>query len=332
MAWNRKTAWIASRTGLLPRNEKLTLEMPPETSAPGRFSLIQRVASMKSWPYVACSSMPVATANTLGSKMMSLGREADLVGQDPVGPLADRLAALEVVGLAVLVEGHHDHGRAVLAAQPGLLDELLLALLHRDRVDDRLALEALQAGLDDLPLGGVDHHRHPADVGLARDQLEEPVHRGDAVDHALVHVDVDDLRAVVDLLGGHRQRGVVVAVLDQLAEPGRAGDVGALADVDEQAVGVDRERLEAGEPHRGGRLGRHPRLGALDRGRDRRDVLRGGAAAAAEQVDQRRDAANSPSTAAIWSGVSSYSPNSLGSPALGWAETKQSAIRASSAT
>ena len=71
IAWKRKTAWIASRTGLLPRNEKLTLEMPPETSAPGRFCLIQRVASMKSRPYVACSSMPVATANTLGSKMMS---------------------------------------------------------------------------------------------------------------------------------------------------------------------------------------------------------------------------------------------------------------------
>ena len=50
MAWNRNTAWIASRTGLLPRNEKLTLEMPPETFAPGRFCLIQRVASMKSRP------------------------------------------------------------------------------------------------------------------------------------------------------------------------------------------------------------------------------------------------------------------------------------------
>ena len=35
---------------------------------------------------------------------------------------------------------------------------------------------------------------------------------------------------------GDRQRGVVVAVLDQLAEPGRAGDVGALADVDEQRL------------------------------------------------------------------------------------------------
>ena len=53
-----------------------------------------------------------------------LGREADLVDQDPVGALADLLAALEVVGLALLVEGHHDRGGAVLAAQPGLLAEL----------------------------------------------------------------------------------------------------------------------------------------------------------------------------------------------------------------
>ena len=50
IAWNRKTEWIASRTGLLPRKEKDTLEMPPETSAPGRLALIQRVASMKSTP------------------------------------------------------------------------------------------------------------------------------------------------------------------------------------------------------------------------------------------------------------------------------------------
>ena len=43
---------------------------------------------------------------------------------------------------------------------------------------------------------------HPADVGLAGDELEEAVHGRDAVDHALVHVDVDDLRAVLDLLRG----------------------------------------------------------------------------------------------------------------------------------
>ena len=50
MAWNRNTAWIASRTGLLPRKENETFEMPPETSAPGRLFLIQRTASMKSTP------------------------------------------------------------------------------------------------------------------------------------------------------------------------------------------------------------------------------------------------------------------------------------------
>ena len=53
--------------------------------------------------------------------------------------------------------------------------------------------------------------RDARDVGLAGDQLDEAVHRLDAVDHALVHVDVDDLRAGLDLLAGDRERGVVVA-------------------------------------------------------------------------------------------------------------------------
>ena len=48
-----------------------------------------------------------------------LGREADLVDEDPVGPLADDLAALEGVGLALLVERHDDDGGAVLARRGG---------------------------------------------------------------------------------------------------------------------------------------------------------------------------------------------------------------------
>ena len=90
-----------------------------------------------------------------------LGQEAHLLGQDPVGPLADGDAPLERVGLALLVEGH-DHRRGPVALhQRRLADELLLALLHRDRVDDGFALDAFQAGLDDLPLRGVDHHGDP---------------------------------------------------------------------------------------------------------------------------------------------------------------------------
>jgi hypothetical protein len=215
-----------------------------------------------------------------------LGREADLVDQDPVGPLADRLAALEVVGLPVLVEGHHDDRGAVLAAQGRLAAELLLALLHGDRVDDRLALHAAQPGLDDLELGGVDHQRDPADVGLGGDQLDEAVHRRDAVDHPLVHVDVDDLRAALDLLAGHRQRGAVVAVADQVAELRRPGDVGPLADVHEQRLGQDRERLEAGQPAGRDDRGHLPGRVTGDGLGHPADVLRRRAAATAEEVDQ----------------------------------------------
>ena len=215
-----------------------------------------------------------------------LGREADLFGQDPVGAPADLLAALQVVGLTLLVEGHHDDGGAVLAAQPCLADELLLALLHGDRVDDRLALHVLQARLDDLPLGGVDHHRDAADVRLGRDQLGEPVHRGDAVDHALVHVDVDDLRTDLDLLQGDRQRGVVVLGLDQVAEPGGAGDVGALTDVHEQGVVGDVERLQAREPGGHRDLRQLARRLALDDLGDLGDVRRRRSAATTDQVDQ----------------------------------------------
>ncbi len=48
IAWDRNTACIASRTVLLPRKANDTLEIPPDVSAPGRFALIQRTASMKS--------------------------------------------------------------------------------------------------------------------------------------------------------------------------------------------------------------------------------------------------------------------------------------------
>ena len=179
-----------------------------------------------------------------------LGRKAGLLRQQVVGAPADLDAPLERVGLALLVEGHHHHRRAVLPAQARLAQELRLALLHRDRVDDRLALHALEPGLDHAPLRAVDHHRHARDVGLGGDQAEEGGHRLLRVEHRLVHVDVDDLRAVLDLLARHRQRAGVVAGEDQAGEGLRAGDVGALADVDEQRLVVDVERLEAGEAQR----------------------------------------------------------------------------------
>ena len=214
------------------------------------------------------------------------GREADLLRQEFVGSAADRDLPLERVGLAFLVEGHHHHGRAVVTHEFRDLQKGFLALLHRDRVDDRLALHALQAGLDHLELRAIDHHRHAGDVRLGGDEVQVVDHRLLRVDQALVHVDVDDLRAVLDLLARHRQRRWIVAAGDQLAKSRRARNVGALADVDERDFRREHEGLEAAEPH----LRRHRRRAArrlASHGfRDGANVVRRRAAAAADDVDQ----------------------------------------------
>ncbi len=92
---------------------------------------------------------------------------------------------------------------------------------------------ALQARLDHAPLGAVDHHRDPRDVGFGGDALQEGRHRLLAVEQGLVDVDVEDLGAVLDLVARDLDGGVIVAGEDQLLEARGAGDVAALADIDE---------------------------------------------------------------------------------------------------
>ena len=215
-----------------------------------------------------------------------LGREALFLDQNPVGLAADFLAALVGVGLALLVEGHDHHGRAVAAAQARVMAEDLLAFLHGDRVDHGLALHALQAGLDHFPLGAVYHHRDAGDVGLGGDQVQEALHARDRIEHGLVHIDVDDLRAVLDLLARHGQGLVVLLFADQAREHLAARDVGALAHVHEQRFLVDVDRFQARQARLDGHLGHGARGQRRDLVGDGADVVGRGAAAAAGHIDQ----------------------------------------------
>ena len=88
-------------------------------------------------------------AKMLGSKMMSSGRHAGFLDQQLVGALADGDLALDSVRLPLLVERHDHGGRTVATQLTGVLEEDLLAFLEADRVDDALALHALEPGLDD---------------------------------------------------------------------------------------------------------------------------------------------------------------------------------------
>ncbi len=170
----------------------------------------------------------------IGIKDDVFRRETHFLRQQVVGALADFGLARKGIGLALFVESHHNHRRAVTSAQSGLTQKLGLTFLHADRVDHRLALHALQARFDHLPFRGVNHYRHARNIRLAREQIQEAPHGGLGIQHRLVHVDVDHLRAVFHLLACHGQRLIVLFVENQSCEGTRAGDVGALADIDEQ--------------------------------------------------------------------------------------------------
>ena len=218
---------------------------------------------------------------------MSAGSEPDALGEQAVGAFAYGELALRRLGLPLLVEGHDHNGRAVALHQPGLFEKGRLPLLETDGIDHRLARDRAQPGLDGGPVRGIDHHRHARDVRFGRDEVEETRHGGLGVQHPLVHVDVDDLGAVLDLLARDLQRGLVVAGGDQLAEPGRTRDVGALADIDEGAAVVAAlEGLDPREAEPGRARCHDPRRTARDRVCDGGNVRGRGAAAAADQVDQ----------------------------------------------
>ncbi len=165
-----------------------------------------------------------------------LGRIADAF-QQVVSPRADFDLALLRIGLARLVERHDDHRGPVIHAFARMVQKRVLAFLHADGIDDRLARYAFQPGLDHAPFGTVDHHRDPCDIGFRGDQLEEGRHCLFGVQQAFVHVDVDHLRTVFDLFAGDFDGGFVIVRHDQFLEPGRSGHIGAFADVDEPGGG-----------------------------------------------------------------------------------------------
>jgi hypothetical protein len=55
-----------------------------------------------------------------------------------------------------------------------------------------------------------------------------------AVEHSVIHVDIDDLRAAFHLLAADVERLAVFVLQHQLLEFGGTGNIGAFADVNKQ--------------------------------------------------------------------------------------------------
>ena len=164
-----------------------------------------------------------------------VGRDANLAGEQVICPLRDGDLALGCLRLALFVECHdHDRG-AIAPAETRLFEKCVVALFQADGVDDRLALNTSEPGFDHRPFRRIDHDGHTRDIRLGRDQIQKCAHDLVGIEQPLIHVDVDDLRAVGDLLARNVEGSFERALFDQFAELGGARDVGALADVDEAA-------------------------------------------------------------------------------------------------
>ena len=105
-------------------------------------------------------------------------------------------------------------------------------------------LHAFQPGLDHREFRRIDHDGHASDVRLGGHQIEERGHRLFRIEQALVHIDVDDLRTVLDLIARDGERCAVIAGGHELAETSRSRDIRSLADVDEGNFRRQRERFE----------------------------------------------------------------------------------------
>ncbi len=191
--------------------------------------------------------MPVPTVRMLASKITSSGAKPIFFGQQAEGPLGDGHLAVGRDGLPLFIEGHHDGGRSVTADEPRLPQELGLAFLQADRVDDALPCTHLR------PASITDHFElsiisgDAGDFGLGRDQVQEGRHRLFAVEQRLVHIDVEDVGPVGDLVAGDLESRFVVAAADEAGEFFRAGDVRPLADDDEISLGAEGERLQSAQ-------------------------------------------------------------------------------------
>ena len=220
----------------------------------------------------------------IGIENNVFGREIDALRKQGVTARADFHPPLDGRGLPFFVERHDHHGMSQVADRPGLPQKHFFAFLQTDGIGDALALQAFEAGLEHLEARGIHHDRHAADAGFGGQQVQEPPHDRLAVEHALVHVDVDDVGAARHLFARDFQRGGEILVPDMPQENPGAGHIGALADM-QQARGFRfGKRFEPRQPHAPLRFRRLARQGRQDRLPNRFDMRRRGAATAAEYV------------------------------------------------
>ena len=134
----------------------------------------------------------------------------------------------------------------------------------------------------------VDHQGRLGHRRFAGNMSHELLHAVPAVQHRIVHIDVNDAGPVLDLLRRHFESARIVACSNELRKLPGTGHVGALSHIGEVVVfQVNADGFQPADGKSSGASGRNrPRLDTVHGRSYRRNVLRRGSAAASDNVEQ----------------------------------------------
>ncbi len=217
--------------------------------------------------------------------MMSSGAMPYFAGQQIHRALRHRQLALARERLRlqlVLIDRAHNQRRAIRFRQRADALELLFAVFQIDRVDDALALAVRQRQFDRARIGGIDHDRRLDD---ADQLLVEQRNVLDLIAIRALQTDIHDVRAVLHLPARDLDGLFPLLFRDQVLERARPDHVGALAH-DQRPVARRPPPPARCPSNRRDAARRASSRGLLPSTilRDGRDVLVGGAAAAAHNI------------------------------------------------
>ena len=173
------------------------------------------------------------------------GRNTNFLCKDIKGALTDADLVVPGSGLPLLVKRHDNHRGAIRRDSSRLLLKLLLTFLETDRVDDPLSLNALKPRFQYGPLRTINHDRDTRDVGLARYKIEEARHARLTVEQPFVEVNINNIRAVLDLLSSYRERALEVVILDQLSKFWRTSHVCSFSNEQKRVLFGDNQGFQA---------------------------------------------------------------------------------------
>mmetsp|Transcript_21059 Transcript_21059/g.36217 ORF Transcript_21059/g.36217 Transcript_21059/m.36217 type:complete len:249 (+) Transcript_21059:2167-2913(+) len=174
----------------------------------------------------------------VGVKDDVLRRETNFIHQDVIRALADSDFLIFRGCLAFLVEGHHNHCTTMLPQQGGLLLEELLPNLQGDGVHNALSLAPLQTSKHNLKLRRIKHEGDLGHLWLCHRNLHKLLHRSKTIQHAIIHIDINHMRSILNLLLRNVHGRTIVTSHHQLLEPDRTTDIAPLTNIQKREAKV----------------------------------------------------------------------------------------------